>query len=573
MLEENTISLLLSEAIEKVKRKKPVYSEWVRMADRAAIHAHIDTFPESLFKTKAPREDEAQWEYRRENYRSNTRVHWNRAVNSTLRIYNKQNWSVTFKPDKPQFEKESAKAYFTKDYPKFGSLFNWFQSVFHVEKFVDPNAVCIVCPEYLPSEDRLAAPVAKIFPSNKVYHYSDEAAMVLTDYKSTVQYNNKPVKEGLVFYLLDSEWIYKIEQVGKKVDYKFEIEEHFRHDLGFVPAMQLKGYPMKNGYKSYFYDALDALDEALYDYSTLQLGKVDRVFPIKVEVVDKCRAAGCEGGRVFSGMKKDKDGNDVKNYVSCEACGGTGYTGKSGPLIVNTITTDRYESEGQTPPFPNVAFVSPDVEPLRFLKEDIDGNLSNAFTSLNIPITIDKVDGSETATGRLIDREEFYSFLVHLSKENFGQLNDLMWMMGMMRYREDYEGHIIHEPTEFTIRSSAELTTEIESAKKAGLPDMVIGELNRQYVHTRLTTDTDADRINEIIEHIDSLRHQDANEISLAVAAGAVERWRWNLHLSVYSWILQKIDDNPEYLNGSIESIKADMEAMAKRERINPELL
>jgi len=573
MLEESTISLLLSEAVEKVKRNKPVYSEWVRMADRAAIHAHIDTFPESLFTTKAPREDEAQWEYRRTNYRSNTRVHWNRAVNSTLRIYNKQNWSIKFNPDKPQFESESARAYFTEDYPRFGSITNWFQSVFHTEKFVDPNGVVLVCPEYIPEEDELVRPVAKIYPSDKVYHCSEDLVMVLTDYKSTVQYNGKPVKEGLVFYLATDEWIYKIEQVGKKIDYKFEIEEYFQHGVGEVPAFQLKGYPIKYGYKSYFYDALDALDEALYDYSTLQLGKVDRVFPIKVEVVDKCNASGCEGGRVFAGVKKDKDGNDIKSYVSCDSCGGTGYTGKSGPLVVNTITTDRYETDGQTPPFPNVAFVSPDVDPLRFLKEDIDSNLSNAFTSLNIPVTIDKVDGTETATGRLIDREEFYSFLVHLAKENFGQLDLLMWWVGLMRYGNDYQGHVIHEPNEFTIRSSAELTDELKTAKEAGLPDMVIGELSRQYIQTRLTTDSDADRLNEVIEHIDSLRHQSTEQITQAVAAGAVERWRWKLHLNIYAWILQKIDEDADYLSNSIATIKAELETMAKAGNIVEEIL
>jgi hypothetical protein len=572
MLEEKTISLLLSESVEKIKRKKSAYPEWVRMADRAAIHAHIDTFPESLFKTKAPREDDAQWEYRRTNYRSNTRVHWNRAVNSTLRIYNKQNWSITFNPDKPQFEKESAKAYFTEDYPKFGSLVNWFQSVFHIEKFVDPNGVVLVCPEYIPEEDELVSPVAKIYPSDKVYHCSDDLVMVLTDHKSTVQYNGKPVKEGLVFYLATDEWIYKIEQVGKKIDYKFEIEEYFQHGVGEVPAFQLKGYPIKYGYKSYFYDALDALDEALYDYSTLQLGKVDRVFPIKVEVVDKCNVSGCESGRIFTGYTDDKDGNKVKQYAVCDGCGGTGYTGKSGPLVVNTITTDRYETDGQTPPFPNVAFVSPDVEPLRFLKEDIDGNLSNAFTSLNIPITIDKVDGTETATGRLIDREEFYSFLVHLAAENFGQLDLLMWWIGFMRYGVDYQGHTIHQPHEFTIRSSAELTEEMKAAKDAGFPDIVMGQLNAQYIKTRLTTDKHADRINEVVEHIDGLRHQDSQEISMAVAAGAIERWKWNLHLNIYAWILQKLDEDEKYLEKSISEIKTDMEAIAKTTRQLDEL-
>jgi len=91
--------------------------------------------------------------------------------------------------------------------------------------------------------------------------------------------------------------------------------------------------------------------------------------------------------------------------------------------------------------------------------------------------------------------------------------------------------------------------------------------LNAQYIKTRLTTDKHADRINEVVEHIDGLRHQDSQEIGMAVAAGAIERWKWNLHLNLYAWILQKLDEDDKYLDKSIADIKTDMEAMAKVSR------
>ena len=567
------ISGLFTEVVDKAKKNKPEHPDLVKMANRAAIHAHIDTFPESLFKTKAPREDDNQWKYRQANYRSNTRVHWNKAVNSTNRIYNKQNYDIIYKDDKAAYSSESAKDYFTTDYPKFGNLMNWFQSVFHCEKFVDANAVAVVMPKYIPEATELVSPIAKIYPNKDIYHYSNEMVLILSDERSLVTYGGTSKKEGMVFYLFTSDWIYKIIQVGKKVDYKFEIEEYYEHGLGEVPAMFLKGYPIKDYYKSYFYDALDALDEALYDYSTLQLGKVDRVFPIKNEIVDKCHNSECEGGYIPDGIETDSEGNTRKKFSTCPSCSGSGLAGKSGPLVVNAISSDRYnDPDLQTPPFPNVAFVSPDVEPLRFLKEDIDNNLTNAFVSLNLPVTIDKLSGKETATGRLIDREEFYSFLVHLSQENFEQLDTLMWWIGGMRYGSDYQGHIIIPPHDFAIRSAAELTTEINDA--VNMPDVVKDELTKQYVSTRLNSDPDAVRIGEIISTVDSLRYKGKDEIGLAVASGAVEKWRWNLHLNVYAWILQRFAEDKDYIYKDVDEIRTDLEVLAKASaRITPETI
>jgi hypothetical protein len=562
----------------------PIYLKALDMQRRVAVHAD-DEFPTVMFKEKAPNETDAEFKYRKNNYRSNTKQDWNRAVGLLNRLWNDQNWSLRFK-NVDADNIDNIENYIFKDYPRGGNFIEWFKTTATKAKANLFNGVIAVKPElsyiigedgnylineqgtYLVDDTVLPKPVAYVYTPEQVIDYQDERfALILLTEKSPIKpyrNSNDTKMEGLVFDFYDDTYIYRIKQIGVKTDYEFETKVYYQHNLGYVPCDKIKGIPIgkddNNGYqlyKSIFYDAVDLLDTALYDFSTLQCSKVSHAFLERWEYVDSC-SAGCadlDGTGIYKIMQQGE-------LHTCGTCSGKGYSSKRG--VFNTVQIRskglvRSEDDAIAPP--GAGYIEKDPAILDFLKKDIQDTIDKAFVMANIPHT-SQANGN-TATEAKIDRDELIVALMMEATQLFGMLNNCLYYIGYMRYGKDYKGHVITKPTDLSILTAYDLTQEIKEATLQ--PSVYKAQLYKEYGNARFSGDTnEMQRLYDVAEYSDALLYMSEESIRANVLLGTVAKWQVILHNSLVSFIKQKVAENPDYLDADLSVIKTDLESMAK---------
>lgn len=586
MIEQADIFRIVDSAVKAINTEdsqpNPIYDKYVDMQHRVAIHAD-DVFPTRLFKEKAPNETPQEFNYRKDTYRSNTRQDWNRAVGLLNRLWNDQNWSLKLKEDLPIYSSTPISDYIYKDYPRGGNLIEWFKTTVTKAKANLFNGVVAVKPElkyivnddgsyvvdengmYIVDDRELPKPVAYVYTPEQVIDFQDERfALIMLTEKSMIWPSRgisdpklkKPI--GLVFDFYDDTYIYRITQIGAKTDWQFRYEVYFQHNLGYVPCDKIKGIPIgkddNNGYqlyKSIFYDAVDLLDTALYDYSTLQCSKVAHAFLERWEYVDDC-PNGCANGVIHEGGES----------ITCGTCNGKGSVSKRG--VFNTIqirTKGANISPDDMISPPGAGYVPKDAAILEFLAKDIDKTIEKAFVNANLPVAA-QADGN-TATEAKIDRDELIVALMMEATQLFGMLNNVLYYIGFMRYGTSYQGHSIIKPTDLAIMTAYDLTLELEKA--ANQPSIVKSKLEKQYLQARFSADNDELlRMFEVVEYVDTLLYMTPEAITGGILNSTVAKWQAILHNSIVSFIAQKEAENPRYLDTDLATVKTDLETMAK---------
>jgi len=521
---------------DKLPEFTAIYRDSVHLAKKIEVHSTIETFPETLFTKKAPNENLEQWEYRKANYRPKTKSSWSKAVGSAARIWNEQNWSLIFEEDSSMFKDElSSDTYFTEIYPEFKSIITYFKSVVHKRKFDDPNILVCNKPKELPEDQtQLIQPITVLYRAEQVVHFDDKKAMILLDEKSIVTTGPTKEKKGLIFELYDDKNIYRIVQFGERKDFKFTIEIWFEHDLELLPCTKLKGIPSQRQqeilYESFFNDAVASLDEALYDFSNLQLSKTAHAFPQRVEIAERCDD--CEGSGL---VDTEEDSHYQGARITCKTCNGSGDSSKQSVLgVTKRFAPDRLEANDKII-FPGLDYVEPGTDIYKFLNDQIKQNIFDAFMNMNLDVSDTARTGSKdmTATKSKIDREELFAFLEAVNDQEFGLLAWSIEIQGRMRYATAWKGFLLKKPTEFAIRNAAELTEEIIKSKEAMLPASILTNLNNQYAETRFATNDKEKKNVKLQGRMDALLYNSVVEINSMVGSGRIASWKSTMH---YEW-------------------------------------
>lgn len=553
------------------------YAKSVDMWDRVKVHAVEGTFPYELFRHKAPNQKDSEWEYQKNTYRSvgsPTYPFWSRAMGRINRIWNEKNYSISYpEVSATEYKNQTAKDYFNKDYPGFGSIEAYFKEIVTVQKINDPNAWLAI--DILPHETDTEAvkPIALIYNCKNVWGFKpNEWILVLTAEKSIVKYGERDEKTGLIFKVYTPDGIWKIEQYGKKIDYTFGTPEltttNTFYKFNYLPAWPLKGTPVIDGdsmyYQSYFTPAVSSLNSALLDGSTLQISKNINAFPERWERVADCDAEGCESGIVY--------GENRLTKLMCGSCGGTGKKNFSSPQSVLQIPVPVQAApmmpQYDKVEYPYAGYVEKQeaTEMLRFLREEFISECEDAFCMINIDVSNSNVKGSETALGKQIDREEEFSFLLQISNELFDLLFNAVVSIAHVRYGTAWKNDQfnIGYPQNFSIRNEEEITEEISEAKKAGLPGIVIESLIRNYAGLRFNSQDAIERKIQTIFNVDRLFSFNPDEITMKLASGIVGKWEAVLHDSIGVFIDEALLANENFLDLPITEQRKTLNAMAQ---------
>lgn len=578
---------------EESKRAfSPVYRQSVEMAQKISVHAKYGQFPHKLLAAKAPNQDPAEWEYQKRIYPvpSITMPYWYKALGALNRIWNDNNWSIIWMEE--DAGEDSAQKYFEREYPKYGSYEAYHKEIYLTKKINDPNSVAAYRPLYLPTRDaenedgeietvfddtQLPVPVEVIFPSENVVQFIDGLYFIgILNENSIVTVGGKKEQTGLILELYDSDNIYRIAQYGNKKDYTFDIALYYTHNIGVLPARKLKGRPEEvDGhvlYYSHFLPAVSMLDEAVRNFSTEQMSIYSQAFPVRWQYTDRCDEAGC-----ISGYIQTIDEGEAKKEL-CHSCKGTGKKSKISPTGVLEMDAGGRLQEGDKElPTPPMGWVSPSPEILTFLSEKYQSQIRSAFAMLNIELSTSDSKGSETALGKMIDREEFFSFLKAISDEVFEAFEFGINIMGIMRYGERFVPPQMVYPRNFQIRNDYEITEEISKAKSAGLPDIAIRELLEQWIHLRFNKNANVGKIVEFVFKVDRLVAKSDVDINAGISLGTVAKWEKILHDSIYTFIAQSADEISDetfdVMKNKLESLAKDKAAEIAPEKISTEII
>ena len=527
------------------------YDDAVAMYNQLRVHADRDVFPEDLLREKAPNELPSEFKYRKSIYRCPTFPYWQRAENAVMRIWNEQNYTFSFNPDVAPFDtKDTAEKYFFEDYPHFGSITAQFRAMVTSTALKDPNAVILIEPErWNVEQTELLEPIITLHSSPEVWAYKSEKHALLRAEDVSLEKG----ETGLSFTFVDTRFIARIVQVGRKNDYKFEVAELFEHGLDQMPASRIGAVPTTSAdralvYQSWFYPARPALDQAICDFSTLQMSKFANAFMQRWEYISGCDNKDCVDGKVFDG----------ETQITCTTCNGNGRRARISPLGVMEVDLSDLASveDAKAMHIPPAGYIEVNSDILSFLDEQVKTNIKAGWEVIGLDV-MPQVNGTETATGRVIDREELHSLLIAASQTIFDLMDWAVDLMGRMRYGDKWQGAVIKAPDTFEISKPHELTEELNSAHPS-----VKKAIAKEYVNRRLGDDAWASLL--AIE-LDPLFGVDETIITNRAASGLIPKWQVVLHMQIHDFILQAIEMNTEFESLPKSAQRAELTRLAKQ--------
>jgi hypothetical protein len=534
------------------------YNYSAQQYDAIAPHVRSDVYPSRLFALRAPNETKQQSEYIKANYRPITLPVFEDFKSTISRAFADQNWSVEYKGEVDErFGQDTFERYVNTQISIFGSLESFIKSMLPTLKLSDPNGIIAIYPEHIPTQqdengnqmisNELVDPEPHYYSCKRIVAQETEKyVMVVSNHRSMVKEGTKVEREGQVLYLFDDINIWRIEQVGKKSDYKFDTPYvYYQHNLGYVPVIKLMGTPMLIGdsvvFNSPFITSVPLLDQVILDNSYLGMVKATSAFPFMVALGETCEFQDGDGNRCSDGFIMDAVNGGSKKCPSCNGAGIRSRFSPSGMLLIrpkNNFTDGDTGLNGEY-----LKFVSPPMDTLNFLRTEIDTNIIKSRAILHINNSDQAIQGNEanTATGSMNKMRSMYAFLKPISDQMFSIWEFTLNAIGEMRYGEFFGGVTLVYPTTFDVTTPSDYLSIITEGINAGVPPSVTFANVYNYVKAINYTDEASNAMYELIMAADELFLMSSADIALRIANGTVEKWQDVLHSSAPQLIMELI--------------------------------
>ena len=546
----------LAEIQSKIKANKGLkglnidstYQSCNEVANRLSLHylENADKIKAKEFlKEKAPNQTQVEFDYELDNFRVWSRRILLKLIGGFANVANPKSYTISIE-DQPELND-----YLQKDYPTFGSYKNYVNQFLLNRLLLDANSVRVTKPLELPylfvdgelvlDDSKPIEAVDEVFESKRSLYYKENKIFIgVSNENSLVEYANRTENTGIVLEIYTPNEIYKVYQIGKKIDYDFsEPLLYYKHDLGYLPAMKLKGLPEMHKSQVIYYSPLnyvtDELDTYLKYRSNLNVGILNRVFSERVEATDKdCPT--CAGSGQTTAYSDERQ---EEILVTCKKCKGSGALKAPSQTSTKYVKYDPDNPDKNSFIFPGVSFVSPSVEPLDFLQARITEEEENIYKTLNQKVTQSIVNGkeSQTATGESIDREDRYAVLQLVASNLFDNVKQsIKAHVDYYTFNEDVS-YKVTEPISFSIRNEQDLINELNSSED--LSPSIKAEIYEEYVMKRFAENEPIRIYNDVIRSIDRLYGLSSFDKSAMVAEGSAYKWEKVLSDSILFFISQ----------------------------------
>lgn len=560
------------------------YVRSVEMKRAIEIHAVVGVKPDTLVAERAPNQTPQEFKYAMANYQQQTLPVFLDTVHTMQRAFSETNWAVNYGGDD---ENSDLKIYLEQGMKNTSLAMNYYDYQFNVatnaklvdsmgavgykpdsipvitvegEEVINPGIQFDIIPQYYPSEAILAYEIGKWY-------------MFLTEEKSWVEWGNSTIQEGLIFELYDDFGIYKIIQVGRKIDYVFETTLYFKHGCDYCPVDRLKGIPVPFGkeilYQSPFLYAVPSLNEVVLDSIMLRSVKAASVFPYRVMTGNICtntmeingEIQNCDGTGWFRDFTTGKS-------ICCPTCLGSGMKDRISPHGVLLLRPETAFKEGELKSSqPAMYYVEPSTETPQFLSDQIDKNTLNARNILHLRTTNTEVSGKEdvTATTSMIDEKALISVVKTFRDQMASSIEFGAKTIGIMREGSASEAPVYTWTNSFDFLTEFEYLQKISDAIKNGIPSFVVYAELYKYITTIFYDDPTRAKSFELLITTDRLLVIPYDQINLELARGLIAPWEVVLHDSGISMIKNIVMQNTGFLDLDIEDQKEQLIKEATR--------
>lgn len=551
----------------------PNYKLAIKNMERIRVHSESGNFPEHLFINRFPTQTDKEFEYMKMNYKQNTLPVFVDYISTNTRPFSDGNWNIQYEPDDDIYKSmgETFQEYVSERIEIVHSLKSYVKSLLPPIKAVDAMGVIAIKPQEIYSvagEDETETKVDNTrLVDPQPYYYScrhvltdpkfdDDYFIIELDEKSEVEYGGQRVRKGHVFEVYDEMNIWRMEQVGKFVDYEFNLTLYYRHDKGEVPVTRMKGIPQySNGgfiWISPFLFACDLLDLALMNSNYLNCTVAHKMFPYLVTLGNKCnyRETGdagmfiqCDSGKIF------KNGG----YHECPSCHGTGLSDRISPVGGKLVLTPSdMTSEGELKYSGNAMYyVSPETSSSEFVQTKIEKDIALAYEIIKAKRTSNATASginpqSATATENILDLKAMYAAVKFTSDQTFDIYGFMLSHMGWQRYRNAFKQPTLNYPVSFDFNTEKDYLEQLKTAQEANLAPSIQLPLVSKYLEVTYFNDPSKSQAYKLILETDRLFILTQDDILMKQAKGLAADWEIILHDSAANFIdeliLEKAD-------------------------------
>lgn len=552
------------------------YNYAVQQMQSIEPHTRRALFPERLFNLRTPNQTPEELEYIKSTFKSVTLPVWQDFISTLSRGANRTNYSIRFEGDEKQVQE--FKEYLEYYIPIYGSYYNWIQQYLIPLMQKDANGVIATMPYKIKTvtndageavmSSELQDPTPFYFSSKQVVGKGDEYYLLLspTEY-SIVTENDKPKRVGQVLYLFDDTYIYRIEQIGKRVDFNFsEPAIYFEHLCNEIPVQVLGGVPNyvnnKVVYDSAFSYVSDILDLVLLDQNNLNIAKTKCIYPYRIMLGAICDFE-IDGVKCDNGYILNSSGTRSK----CPACKGRGSIPRVSPLGELLINPEDQFGNGDklnglSSP---IQYVSPSTETVEFLKKEIADNEIRARKIIHLVDSDAAVQGNEdqTATGSLNKLRSTYAFIKPINGQGFKVAYKTLDYVTLQRYGGAVLAYGI-EPSNFDINTPSDYLDAINEARNSGVAPFIMYQLYQAYLDSISQSDPIQSKAYDLLINTDLLLANSQEEIALRIASGTAEKWMDIIHNSGLVLIYQLYDANESFFELPFDTQKLQLTDLAK---------
>lgn len=596
MLTEQMIKATTDKVVELMRKNKsrkeaglPEYhNTYVHSCDMKAcieIHAVPGKKPDKLVAERAPNQTDQEFKYAIANYQQTTLPVFLDSVHTMQRAFSDNNWSIDYRQGDDK--ENELQQYLEKDIVNTPLKLTYDAYMFQVVpslKMIDAMGCIGYKPYFIPTVETEEGPlidgqtrfepIPQYYPCEAVMAYEESKwYMFLSEEKSEVEWGNSTEMSGLIFEVYDDTAIYRVVQVGKKIDYKFEIFPYYVHNLDFCPVDRLKGIPGNlNGeiiFQSLFLFATANLNDVVLDSIMLRSIKAASVFPYRV-----MQGSICENTMELNGEIQRCDGTGwfrdftTTKSICCPVCLGTGMKDRISPhgVLLLRPETQLKDSELKATQ-PAMYYVEPSVATPQFLRSEIDSNTNKARQILHLRDSSSQVKSAvdTTATGMVLDEKALYSTVKMFSDQVFDLYENGIRTIGLMRYGDAFEMPTVTRSITFDFATEYEYMERISLAIKNGLPSFVVYEIIYRYIKTMFYNESTRAGVFDLLITTDRLLVIPYDQINLEAAKGTVAPWEVVLHDSGITLIKNLIEQNPGFLDQEVAKQKEQLIAAAKQ--------
>ena len=315
-------------------------------------------------------------------------------------------------------------------------------------------------------------------------------------------------------YWVDKETIWRFsynENERKFYIAKPDAEGYYAHMLGRLPISVAGGEWNTHGYyDSYFSKAKAAADDFVSAYSAAQMVDKEASHPYIVEASTDC--PDCDGrGQIQQDCDNCPNGIEL---ADCHSCAGSGQISRNpGQRII--VPHDQMKNGAP------IQVINPDVS-INTHHRDVCRQIMDLITEA---LHLQRTDAAQSGVAKAIDQERLYKLISAISNDIFDKIIADS-LIDILAYRNNNtlgeQSFRIIKPTQFQIKTSADLLAEYNEGTQANMPTFIRQRMALDYVDKQYSGDLVMKRKAELITRLDELSLLSTTEILDLQAANVI---------------------------------------------------